>query len=268
MQVWLRFQSHIYVTIGGSNMQHEQNKLKIHTNARPTAATQEQEAEAEFQNVQWESIPHPKQKARRHRTRRRRRNEKQTLTVGEKLLRNTAFSCALLLSVLALKNVEQPWGETATEGIRQVMNMRIDWDDTLGKLSFVRVLVPDTALVFLNLGSGVDMNRPVDGQIVHEFSEQQPWLEYSCSGRQEVCATLDGTVAAAGQGVGGEWIVMIESDGEVETVYGYLAESCVQTGQKVEAGQQIGATSEESAGRFYFELREQGNSVDPSGRMK
>ena len=252
-------------------MEQKQNGLKIHTSVRPAAepiekmiSEEKQEKVKRIQRKPVLRITHNKQQGHR---KTRARPEKQALTTGEKLLRNTALSCALLLSVLALKNVEQPWSQNATEGIRQVVNMRIDWDDTLGRLSFVRALVPDTALVFLNLGAGVDMKRPVDGQIVHEYTEQQPWLEYSCQSVQAVCAALDGTVTAAGQGAGEEWIVAIQSAGGTETVYGYLAEAKVQAGQSVEAGQVIGTTFQE-AGRLYFELRENGNPADPSGRMK
>ncbi len=260
-------------------MQEEFGKLKIHTNLRPeeTARKPEDTAADEENAVRWESIPHPLNRKRGRKlakrraapTKRREREQEEKLTSGEKMVRNTALACALLLSVLALKNVDQPWSKQAVDGVRQAMTMRVDWDNTLGKLSFVRALVPDTALVFLNLGNEEVLNRPVAGEVSHEYDEQQPWLEYRCAASQSVCAAAGGTVKAAGQGVSGDWTVLIGHENGMETVYGYLAEVSVQVGQQVEAGQEIGVTAEnEENSRLYFEVCEDGASVDPSGRMR
>lgn len=249
-------------------MQQDQDRLRIHTAMRPPVAAEEKAKEQPLNDAGQTAEPQTTSKRIKSVGKQRRSREPQPLTNGEKLIRNTAVSCALLLSVLALKNVDQPWSRKATEGVRQVVNMRIDWDDTLGKLSFVRALVPDTALVFLNLGSGMDMNRPVNGQVVHEFTAQQPWLEFRCPAREAVCAALSGTVEAVGQGAGNDWIIMIRGEEDTEAVYGYLSEAYVQVGQKVEAGELIGMTADEENSRFYFELQENGSPSDPSGRMK
>ncbi len=258
----------------------ENSRLKIHTSVRaeeavrqPTAAEKKPEEQSEQRK---ESRTEPPREVR-ERMRRRQRSEKSRnkrseevhqLTAGEKLLRNTAVACALLLTVMALKNVDQPWSRQAAEGIRQAMTMRVDWDETLGRLSFVRAIVPDTALVFLNMGENTDLIVPVNGEISHQFSEQQPWLEYRCTSEEAVCAAAEGTVTAAGQGAGGDWIVLIESSGGMETVYGYLAKVYVKVGDAVEAGQQIGLTAQKSDSRLYFELREDGQSVDPTARLR
>ncbi len=258
----------------------ENSRLKIHTSVRSeeTVETVPQSSTAGESGIAQVEIPdkHPEEvrenlrrrQQREKRQARRSREEGQQLTAGEKLLRNTAVACALLLTVMALKNVDQPWSRQAAEGIRQAMTMRVDWDETLGKLSFVRAIVPDTALVFLNMGESADLIAPVNGEISHGFSDQQPWLEYRCESGEAVCAAEQGTVTAVGQGASGDWIVLVEHDEGEETVYGYLANAYVKVGDSVESGQQIGITAEENDSRLYFELRKGGESIDPTARLK
>lgn len=252
-------------------MQNENSRLKIHTSARPVSAPEEKKAEAEEQ-VRHSVRTTLFQKKRIDRLAKRRERgggrSAEGMTVGEKLLRNTAVACALMLTIMSLKNIDQPWSRKVTEGVRQAMTMRIDWDDTLGRLSFVRSIMPETALVFLNIGSRTDLERVVEGEIVHQYSVQQPWIEFRCASAQQVSAATGGIVTAAGQGAGNEWIVLIQNADGVETVYGYLENVYVQVGQEVRAGQQIGATADRAESRLYFELREAGESVDPAGRMK
>lgn len=240
-------------------MQRENDRLKIHTAVRPEPSAAKQ--------VETPDEP-PKAPTQRTRPKRRRREQGDRMTVGERLLRNTAVACALLLTAMSIRNVDQPWSRRAAEGIRQAMTMRVDWDDTLGKLSFVRALVPDTALVFLNMGSSLELSAPVDGDLTHEFTAQQPWLEYRCAAEQAVRAAMSGVVKAVGQGAGDEWTVLIEGEDGAETVYGYLADAYVKAGQSVNAGDSIGVTEKQADGRMYFELREGGEAVDPSGRMR
>lgn len=247
-------------------MQNENGKLRIHTSARlaePPAADEKQEAAQERQ----EPLPE-KRTAVRKRIGHPHREMRDGLTVGEKLLRNTAVACALLLTVMSLKNIDQPWSRKMTEGVRQAMTMRIDWDETLGRLSFVRALVPETALVFFNMSDRADLTAPLQAEISHEYSEQQPWIEYRCGAAQTVASAIDGVVTAVGQGAGGEWIVLIRNDEGLETVHGYLESVYVRVEQEVSAGQQIGVTADKPESRLYFEVRENEESVDPTGRLK
>ncbi len=254
-------------------MQNENSRLKIHTNVRPAVPDEAKETAQENETRQTEERRQPlpargRESKRLRGSEGKKKDQADRQTVGERMMRNTAVACALLLTVMAIRNVDQPWSEKAEEGIRQVMTMRVDWDETLGKLSFVRALVPDTALVFLNMGGGQDLSTPVSGTVTHEFTGQQPWLEYRCPAGQTVCAALSGTVTAAGRGAGNDWTVLIESEEGDETVYGYLQEVYVQAGQQVEAGEVLGITENKADSRLYFEFREDGQAADPSGRMK
>ena len=255
-------------------MQTENGRLKIHTGMRPEA---QEPVRAEENAPAAEAAKRMKGlhlsgggfgRIRAGARAKRPRAAQEGMTTGERLLRNTAVACALLLTVMSLKNVDQPWSRKLTEGVRQAMTMRIDWDESLGRLSFVRALVPETALVFLNLGERADLTAPAEGEITHEYTQSQPWIEYACGSAQQVLAASDGVVTAAGQGAGGDWIVLIQSEEGMETVYGYLASVYVRAGQEVKQAQQIGATADSAESRLYFELREDGDPVNPAGRMK
>jgi len=253
-------------------MLNENSRLKIHTGVRPAPEEPVREEAAPQGNDQNRGQKVKRKGFGRRESpspgRKRVHSMQEGMTAGEKLLRNTAVACALLLSVMALKNADQPWTRKVTEGVKQAMTMRIDWDETLGRLSFVRSLMPETALVFLNLGDRTDLTAPAQGEITHAYTEQQPWLEYRCEASHQVAAASDGVVTAAGQGAGGDWIVLIQSGEGVETVYGYLESVYVRAGQKVKSGQQIGVTAAQADSRLYFELRENGEPADPTGRMK
>lgn len=251
-------------------------KVTIHTTLIPD---QQSETPNE-QPILWRVLPHPKARKRhlparttvhaRAKTMRERKKAVQPgkrLTAGEKLLRNAAVACSLLLVVMALSNVNQPWTQQATEGIRRAVTMRIDLDESLGRLSFVRQLMPEAALVFWNMGSGADFRQPVSGTITHAYSDQQPWLMYQCRSQQPVYAAREGTVSAIGQGADGEWTLMLDHDDGEQTVYAYLGQAIVKVGQQLQAGAQLGVTDEGEDARLYFELRKNGQSQNPTSRM-
>lgn len=82
----------------------EQSRLRIHAQITP-----EHSASAESRPIRWRSIPHPKQ--------RRRGNpenapaEKKPMTFGDRMLRNSALACALLLAILAMGNIGPAVGQ-------------------------------------------------------------------------------------------------------------------------------------------------------------
>ena len=233
-------------------MSEEKNKLRIHAQITP-----EQESPASLQEpkaVRWRSIPHPSQ---------RESKPKERLTFTDRLLRNSAFACAILLGILALGNINQPWARGASESIERALSMKIDLDESIGSLSFVRKLMPESALVFLNLSGETELAMPVDGEISHSYSESQPWLMFDCAAGSEVFAIRNGTVTAVSELSGGTVGILIDHGSGTESVCAYLAEALVRPGDSVERGQVIGT----SATNVYFELREGDSAVDPTARM-
>ena len=190
------------------------------------------------------------------------------LTAGEKLIRNTAIAGAALLCVLALRNIDAPWSGAAVSGIRQAVTMRVDWDESIGRLSFVRALMPEAALVSLSLDGALMLTRPAEGEVSHGYTAEQPWLEFACGSGAPVLAAADGRVTAAAQGMSGDWIVLIEHEGGAETLYGYLAAAQVSAGQTVSAGETIGQAAAGAEARLYFELRENDRAADPTERFR
>ncbi len=233
----------------------EESRLRVHARVRPDAEAPEKPSEP----IRWRCRPHPQ--ARRPL---RRRGERGKLSAGDRLLRNSALACALLLGVLALGNVDQPWARQASETVRQALTMRIDLDESIGGLSFVRELMPESALVFLNLSGESELAAPVGGELAHAYSDAQPWLLFACGAGETAVAAADGTVTAVSTLSDGETKgVLIDHGGGLESVYAYLSEVDVAAGDAVARGQAIGRTS----ANLYFELRQSENAVDPTERM-
>lgn len=157
-----------------------QGGLKLHTTMQPP----ETAPATEEPHVRWRL----RQRKDRHGAPRvRQRVSKRT--PGERLLRNTAIACALLLTVMALGNIDSPATNRVTNAIRGALSMDMSLDESLGKLSFVQNLVPESALVFLNIGGRrSSAGIPVQGETVHAFSEAQPWTEYKTTDAAQVRA--------------------------------------------------------------------------------
>ncbi|MGI6239243.1 MAG: peptidoglycan DD-metalloendopeptidase family protein, partial [Christensenellales bacterium] len=189
------------------------------------------------------------------------RSGRSKLTFSERLLRNTAIACALLLSILAVRNIDQPWSNAAVGGIESALTMRIDFDQSLGKLNFVRSIMPESSFVFFNI-SGMAPAQPVAGEVKHAFSEGQPWTMYRCDESAEVRAAMAGTVRAVVQLGSGDFCVLIDHGEGVETMYGYLDLPLVAQGATVARAESLGALRGDT---LYYEMRVDGVSVDPEG---
>lgn len=183
-------------------------------------------------------------------------------TFSERLLRNSAIACAVLLGVLALGNVRQPWAQKASEGVRRALTMRIDLDDSLGELTFVRSLMPESALVFMNVSGGSQLTRPVGAAVRHSWTALQPWTLFDGAGEDVKCAAA-GTVTAVSALSSGGFGVLVDHGEGLESAYANLTDVSVQQGDSVNRGDRLGACGE----GLYFELRQGGDSIDPSERL-
>ena len=204
--------------------------------------------------------------ASRRRTRpnlRRRMGIRAGLSFQERLLRNCFLACAVLLGILALGNLQQPWAVKAADGIEQALTMKIDLDESLGQLSFVRNLMPESALVFFNLSGDHELLQPVHGELTHAYSASQPWLLFDTEAGAAVCAVADGTVSAVSELSDGSYGVLIDHGEGRESVTACLLDVAVQTGDKIVRGAQLGTAGKS----LYFELRQAGESADPTEAM-
>ena len=197
------------------------------------------------------------------RRRTRRLRVKARLSFQERLLRNSFLACVVLLGILALGNIQQPWAIRASEGTEQALTMRIDLDRSLGQLSFVKEIMPESALVFFNLSGDHELLTPVQGDLTHVYSDSQPWLMFECGGDSPVRAAMDGTISAVSPLSDGTYGVLIDHGGGLESVTANLKSVDLQAGDQVIRGGTIGV----SGGSVYFELREGGAACDPAERM-
>lgn len=186
-----------------------------------------------------------------------------SMSFQDRLLRNSFIACALLLGIMALSGLQQPWAIKASESIEKALTMEIDLDKTLGQLTFVKRLMPESAYVFFNLHSDTDLEKPVQGSVSHAYSEMQPWTMFHTESGSPVCAVKDGIVSAVSEMKGGGYGILIDHGNGMESISICSDDVEVETGTTVVRGGVIGHAS----GDVYFELRENGDSVDPSERM-
>jgi len=182
--------------------------------------------------------------------------------MGERLLRDCALCAAAVLCVLAVGNIRQPWAQSVASTVREAVTM--DLDESLGRLHFVRNLLPESALVFWN----VDANRsayrpPATGRVVHAWRQAEPWIEYECEA-QSVVSAAAGEVMAVTRGEGAAFMVRVRHDDGTETLYGDLVTCIVHEGEALEAGQILGAVQD----RFFFEARRDGRSFNPTDMLR
>lgn len=205
---------------------------------------------------------HPQQSpaAKHHRSRIR---LKTRLSFQDRLLRNSCLACAVLLGILALGNVNQPWAKKAAAGVEKALTMKVNLDESLGQLSFVQKLMPESAQVFFNLTAAHEYAQPVQGELDHAYDTAQPWLMFSCPSDSNVCAIADGVISAISTLSDGSYGVLIDHGEGLESVSACLTQLALKSGDAVERGQSIGCCD----GTLYFELRQNDASVDPSAQM-
>lgn len=228
----------------------ESGTLKIHARLRPSESDRAK-------------TPPIRISADAPRRRGRIRRPKPGLTRGDRLLRNSAFACALLLGVLALNNVDEPWAQKASETVERALTMRIDLDESIGALEFVKNLMPESALVFMNLSGETALGQPVEGTLAHPWTGLQPWLTFDCSEGAEVRASAPGTVTAVSPLSSGRFGVLVDHGEGVETLYAQLDAAAVSPGDAVSRGDALGM----SGGSLYFEYRKNGESIDPTALL-
>lgn len=175
----------------------------------------------------------------------------------KQLLRNTAFLAAvsLCLGLCAWISVVEP---QKTKAVMSHISTGFEYDQTLGRLQLVNNMLPASAMVFMNNDSSVrEFQAPLQEKASHNWTQQEPWFEYTCIG--DVSACQKGEIITIVQNNSGSHTMRILHDDGYESVYSGLHTVHVQEHDTVLKGQVIGTAS----GHAAFELRQDGLSILP-----
>jgi hypothetical protein len=172
----------------------------------------------------------------------------------------------ILLAVVGFRAVDTPVTNQITDGLSQVVTMEVDIGKDLGRLQFVRDIVPPSVLTFWEdtADGPVMFAEPFVGDIVIGYTEDTPGIVYS-GDVQTVYAAADGTVDSVVQGEDGDFILRIRHEGGVDTVYGLLQGVKVAPGDTVTVGQEVALALPGQTGvHLYFQALRAGKAFDPA----
>ena len=181
----------------------------------------------------------------------------------DKLIRNLAVVGGLLLTLVAVKNAGAPQAQSVFSALQDSANM--EWDESLGKLSFVGGFLPEGIRAVWSEKESVTVLSPVVGETVHVWTEQEPYLEVM-STVSDVRAVADGEIMSIAHGVDEERILRVRHDDETESIYGNLVMCYGEEGDRVYAGDIIARVLDGKP--LAFEFRKDGRSINPEGLMK
>ena len=114
----------------------------------------------------------------------------------------------------------------------------------------------------------IEMITPVEGIVFQHFDARQQiyGIKITTTAQAEVAAVEGGTVILSMWSPESSYIVEIQHTGNLISIYRHLSRSNVSPGQRVRAGELIGATADNSRTEnkpFEFELWNDGKAVDP-----
>ncbi len=181
-----------------------------------------------------------------------------TLWQPERLTRNLAAVGCLALVLIAAQRMLQEPDVSVFSALKS--EMTAEWDEDIGKLSFVSELLPPEIRAVWNPSAGVNILQPVMGEVVHAWSQSEPYLEFA-SNVTDVRAVSQGEVMSIAHGLGEERIIRIRHTDGSESLYGNLETTYVECGTAVDAGDIIGSLIKHKP--LAFELRIDGRSIDP-----
>lgn len=219
--------------------------------------------EEKIQVVETPEQPKEPLKHRKTEQKRERGTFGSRMLVFDKLLRNVAVTGALLLTILAVRNAGLPQSQSVFSALQDGMNM--EWDESLGKLSFVTNLLPDSIQAVWNESEAITVLAPANGQIVHAWSQEEPYLELK-GVVSDVRAVANGEIMSIAHGLDDELIVRLRHDDRTESVYGNLVACYMDVGAYVYEGDLIARVLDGKP--LAFELRRDGRSIDPEGKLK
>ena len=113
---------------------------------------------------------------------------------------------------------------------------------------------------------GLVWQRPTQGSVLRAFGGNSKGIDFGGTTGQPVVAAADGKVVYSGSGLRGYGnLIIVQHNQTYLTAYGNNQSLMVKEGQQVKRGQQIATMGSSDASRtqLHFELRENGQPVDP-----
>lgn len=181
----------------------------------------------------------------------------------EALTKNLALLGCISLVALAVQAAG-----TGQEGVTVFSSLQSEltaaWEEDIGKLSFVSELLPPEIREVWNPIPAINVMTPLQGDTVHAWSVQEPYLEIA-SAVNDVRAAASGEVMSIAHGPEEERILRLRHTDGSESLYGNLSECFVEAGDAVKAGDVIASLLSEKP--LAFEVRIDGRSIDPASVM-
>lgn len=175
-----------------------------------------------------------------------------------KLNRNVAFLMLLMVCLASIHNQQLPDGETVLTAIQSTVDE--EWDDSLGKITFVDHLVPETLAVFFQPEESYALTLPCSGPLSHAWETHAPYVSFKAEGT--VSAVADGEVMSLSHDAQDQLSLRIRHDQGLESIYYHLASTPLREGDAVRAGDAIGVL--QTGHHLVLDVRKSGLSIDPS----
>ncbi len=187
--------------------------------------------------------------------------EMQPPNLHEHFRRNLVVASVIVLCAVTLRSGALPALDEASDVILTAATDQSLLDDTLGKLSFVGAMFPESVLVF-GEQPVLDLIIPSDGcTITHAWSEYAPYTAWQ-SDSVQVCALADGEVTGIAHGYDEERIVEVTGENNLTWLYGNIGRVSVSLGERVIAGKEIGQVL--PGEDLVLEVRHHGRSINPA----
>lgn len=184
---------------------------------------------------------------------------------GVCLLKNLSVAAALVVCAVALRSGALPAMTDATDAVMTALTSDSLLDDRLGRLSFVSTIFPEATLVF-GESKQADLYAPVDAEVVHAWSESEPYTAWRSTASLPVSAAFDGEVTELSRLADGSIGVWVRGTDGLVGKYGGIQSTQLREGDAVRGGDIIGTLAKGSD--MVLEVRRDGYSIDPGSFPK
>lgn len=175
-----------------------------------------------------------------------------------KLTRNTAFLMLLLVCLASIHNQHLPDGRTVLTAVQSTVDQ--EWDESLGKITFVDNMMPETLAVFFQTEELYALSLPCTGTLVHSWETHAPYVSFDAKG--SVSAIADGEVMSISHDSADQLSLRIRHEKGLESIYYHLAATSLREGDQVTAGHVVGTLQNDH--HLVLDVRRNGLSIDPT----